>query len=69
MKNKIWEQNSVLQQDLEQIAASEQIDWEKLAGRSILITGATGLIGSLLARSVRVTDKRTWHPGARICQK
>lgn len=52
MKNKIWEQNSVLQQDLEQIAASEQIDWEKLAGRSILITGATGLIGSLLARSL-----------------
>ena len=52
MKNKIWEQSSVLQRDLEQIAASDQIDWELLAGKSVFITGATGLLGSLLARGI-----------------
>lgn len=52
MTNRIWEENKVLQEDLEHIAASGQIDWEKLRGKSVLITGATGLIGSLLARSL-----------------
>lgn len=52
MKNKIWEQSAVLQKDLEQIAASDQTDWEKLAGKSVFITGATGLLGSLLARGI-----------------
>ena len=50
MAKRIWEADGVLQEDLEGIAASEQIDWEELRGRSILITGATGLIGGLLAK-------------------
>ena len=52
MANRIWEKNKVLQEDLERIAASEQIEWEMLAGKTVLITGATGLIGSLLARGL-----------------
>lgn len=52
MAKRIWEADGVLQEDLEGIAASEQIDWEELRGRSILITGATGLIGGLLAKSL-----------------
>ena len=27
-------------------AAAEQLPWEKLEGKNILVTGATGLIGS-----------------------
>lgn len=49
---KIWEKNKILQEDLDRIAASEQIDWEQLRGKSILVTGATGLIGSLLSRAL-----------------
>lgn len=45
-------EDSVLQRDLKQIAASEQIDWEELRGRSVLITGATGLLGSMLVRAL-----------------
>jgi len=45
MAKRIWEADVVLQEDLEGIAASEQIDWEALRGKHILITGATGLIG------------------------
>ncbi len=52
MTDRIWENNEILQRDLENIAASEQIDWEKLRGKSVLITGATGLIGSLLSRGL-----------------
>ncbi|MDO4322941.1 MAG: NAD-dependent epimerase/dehydratase family protein [Lachnospiraceae bacterium] len=52
MTDRIWENNEVLQKDLEKIAASEQIDWEMLRDKSVLITGATGLIGSLLARAL-----------------
>jgi nucleoside-diphosphate-sugar epimerase len=50
---KIFEtEDEVLQQDLERIAASEQINWEKLRGKTILVTGATGLVGGIVARSL-----------------
>ena len=52
MAQKCWSEDAVLQEDLENIAASEQIDWEKLQGKTVLITGATGLIGSLLAKGL-----------------
>ena len=52
MAQKCWSEDAVLQEDLEKIAASEQIDWEKLQGKTVLITGATGLIGSLLAKGL-----------------
>ncbi len=49
---KTWTEDTVLQEDLERIAASDQIDWESLRGSRILVTGATGLIGSTLARAL-----------------
>lgn len=52
MTDRIWEENRTLQEDLERIAASGQIEWEMLEGKSVLITGATGLIGSLLAKGL-----------------
>ena len=52
MEYKCWTEDAMLQEDLERIAASEQIDWEKLREKTVLITGATGLIGGLLAKAL-----------------
>ncbi|MCD7746695.1 MAG: NAD-dependent epimerase/dehydratase family protein [Lachnospiraceae bacterium] len=52
MAKKIWTDDRILQEDLERVAASDLIDWEQLRGKRVLVTGATGLIGSLLARSL-----------------
>lgn len=52
MEQRRWSEDPVLQEDLEQIAASELIDWDKLKGKSVLVTGATGLIGGLLSRAL-----------------
>ena len=41
----------ILREDLSSIAARFP-HWDQLAGRSVLITGATGLVGSLLVRSL-----------------
>lgn len=48
----------VLQEDLERIASAEFIDWEKLKGKTILVTGATGLIGGILARALVLAGLR-----------
>lgn len=52
MSKKVWCEDEILQRDLERIAASDEIDWEKLRGKTVLVTGATGLIGSILARAL-----------------
>ena len=44
-------QDSVLQEDLDWLAACK-LPFEEFRGRSILITGATGLIGSQLIRAL-----------------
>ncbi len=49
---KIWSDDNILQADLERIAASELVDWERLRGKRVLVTGATGLIGSLIVRGL-----------------
>ena len=38
--------NSVIQRDMENVCSAEFIDWNKFSGKTILVTGATGLIGS-----------------------
>ena len=52
MDCKIWSEDAVLQQDLLQIASSDMIDWEKLQGKTVLVTGATGLIGGMFAKAL-----------------
>ncbi|MCC8065700.1 MAG: NAD-dependent epimerase/dehydratase family protein [Clostridiales bacterium] len=49
---KLWYDDQTVQEDLERIADSDLIDWEMLRGKRVLVTGATGLIGSLMARAL-----------------
>lgn len=44
-------QNSIITEDLQRIA-SEPLDWEKLRGKSVLISGVNGLIASYIARTI-----------------
>lgn len=48
----ILTEDPFLQSDLEEIAASEEIGWEAFRGKTILVTGATGLIGGQLAQAL-----------------
>jgi nucleoside-diphosphate-sugar epimerase len=43
--------------DLEQLVSCNYIPWEKLNEKTILVTGATGLIGSNLIRGLTYADK------------
>lgn len=43
--------NKILEQDIETICSSKLIDWNKIDNHKFFITGATGLIGSLIVKS------------------
>lgn len=54
---KLWEYNMwidtpIFKQDMDQIICSDFIPWENLNGKTIFITGATGLIGCYLISSL-----------------
>ena len=49
--------NSILKNDLLEIVNSNYIEWEKLKNKSIFITGATGLIGSTLVRTILLKNE------------
>lgn len=42
----------LIYEDAKQIAGSRSVDWQKLKGQSILVTGSTGLIGSILVKAL-----------------
>lgn len=44
--------------DMETVCNAEFIPWERLEGRTILITGATGLIGHALVNSLLYANKK-----------
>ena len=48
--------DAVLQEDLERIAADESVAWEALRGKTMLITGSTGLIGGVLVRALAMAN-------------
>ena len=48
--------DSVLQEDLEIIAFSN-VDWNLLDGSTILVTGATGLIGSQIIKALACRNR------------
>lgn len=51
-------EHPLYQDDLNYIASCPAIPWDCLAGSSILISGATGLIGSLLIDAIMLNNKR-----------
>ena len=55
----------ILQEDLELVAKSKSIPWDALENRSILITGATGLIGSQIIKAL-VCRNRLFNSGIKI---
>ncbi len=46
------QENEMIKKDLELICSHKLIPWEKLRNRTVLITGATGLIGSLCVKAL-----------------
>ena len=53
-----WTENPVAAKDLEEIVNSTHVDWDKLQGKHILVTGATGLIGSAIVKALILADER-----------
>lgn len=49
--------DSILLEDLISIS-EEQLPWDDLSGKSILITGATGLVGSMTLRALACANRR-----------
>lgn len=54
-------QRDTLKEDLQYIA-NYNLPYEQLKGRSVLVTGATGLIGTLLVRAGGATALRRVYP-------
>lgn len=46
-----------LNEDLREIISNPLINWDKLKNKSIFITGGTGLIGSILVKSILLKNK------------
>lgn len=49
--------NFILQEDLNSVAEASFIDWNALAHKTFFITGATGLIGATLVKSLNYANK------------
>ena len=51
--NSSWnKENRILLEDLQSVVSDTVIPWEKLNGSKVLVTGATGLIGSLVVKTL-----------------
>ncbi|MGN0591682.1 MAG: NAD-dependent epimerase/dehydratase family protein [Ruminococcus sp.] len=51
--------NRFYQSEIERVVAQDFIQWEKLHGKSILVTGATGLIGTALVDTLMYLNLHT----------
>jgi len=49
--------NSILEEDLFEIINNDNINWDEFRNKTFLITGSTGLIGSLLVRALLLANK------------
>ncbi len=58
----LYNEGSVFYEDLENITSSTDIPWEELAGKTILVTGATGMIGSCIIRTLLWQKKYLKNP-------
>ena len=53
----MWTENAVFREDLESLSTMNSIPWEAFAGKRVLITGATGLIGYTLTSALLYYSK------------
>ena len=54
----MWQEGSIFYEDVENICKAEFVPWDELKGKTLFITGATGLIGSTLIKSLVCADKK-----------
>lgn len=54
----MWPESSILREDFEKICSADFIPWRQLKAKTILITGATGLIGSTLVSALLYADRQ-----------
>lgn len=57
----MWIENKYFLQDLEELAQIDYIPWEKLKNATVLVTGASGLIGYNLVCGLAYTDIKKKH--------
>jgi nucleoside-diphosphate-sugar epimerase len=50
--------SAVFKEDLAEIAGAGEIPWPELAGATVLVTGATGLVGGALLRALATAEAR-----------
>ncbi len=50
--------NEIIKEDLENICSAEFIDWERLREKTVLVTGATGLIGSTVVNALLYANEK-----------
>lgn len=51
--------DKIIKNDMEQLSSASYIEWDKLSGADFLITGSTGLIGSMAARALAYARKKS----------
>lgn len=49
--------DEIYQQDIEDIASDDSIPWDELDGRTVLVTGATGLIGGMICKALLCANR------------
>lgn len=45
-------ENVIISQDIESVCKDNNIDWQALQGKNVLVTGATGLLGKLIVKAL-----------------
>ena len=51
--------NKVIREDIEYASSVPFIPWEKLEGKTVLVTGGTGLVGSMIVKTLLARNVRT----------
>lgn len=52
----MWIETPILKEDLDSVCSLEYISWEKLTNKTIMVTGATGLIGTSFISALIYAD-------------